>query len=981
MKVFYLSLFLLFIHACVLAQPTSTNEVNIISPKAASILRYGEYPVSLHTGLIDITVPVYKIEGNGITVPIEFKYHASGIKFDDTSNEVGLGWSLIAGGVISRTVVGARDGETSGTYSRDVSLLGNCESGPYVSSDYASLREVENGSRGSLYYDNSLGRLDGEMDQYSFSFLHYSGSFCFPFSESEVVMGTRPSNGLFIPVNGMKVISHDNLMIELLDAEGVYYKFQVKDVDQNERFKEYYLTQIISANKADTITFTYDVVPALSSIYVRRPFINYSATIRTKYGVNTSPGYSETEITEDGGIFYQSLRPPRLARIDFRGGYVSFEYAVLNNLTTYSLQQIKIYNSVENTPLQTILLTKGTFANGEQRLDKVTFSNSAGENYDYQFGYNGQPGNIYTNGGFYKGIDYWGYFNGSSVPNGRRYLPAFDNMPTQLQAYTANRDANESAMQGGILNKIIYPTKGYSEFTYQAHKAQYSFGTALVTGGGLRIYEIKNYLEDGTLAEKKWYKYGEMVDKNSDGVLDEESGIGMANTYPDKMDFINFSRILDTWVDPWTLEPHLAAVTEIERYLTFPKISYFLSGSSVVYPQVTEYTGNNSEALGKTVYRYEVFPDEKINQYGTTYRQYSPDTYQRTNYWKTGNLLSKRIYRKEGTGYKEIQSTVNSYKDINTSEFRNVRVLPYVEFTYSYGGKDPDDIKKNYCNTLWTEHREHFGGVSAYGSSLSPYDYYNYFTSTGQRVLSATDETIDGVTTHTSYATYNEIGRLTNVTRITSGGDNVTTYFKYPADFTYSPYINMKAANILTPVIEKTIYNNGNLLKREVSRYGFWHSRFFALSSYEEGYGNESPVSRLTYSYDLKGNIQELLKDDGTKSVYLWGYSGRYPIAQILNTTYSEVKNVLGQALIDRVTDANTPSDADLLAINNLRNNVSLSRTKLKTYTYRPLIGMASQMDFNGRTTYYRYDSFGRLKYMEDNDGNLVQKYNYHYKQ
>ncbi|MBT1704911.1 hypothetical protein [Chryseosolibacter indicus] len=975
MKAFHVLLFLLFVHFSLYSQPTPTSEVNIMSPKAASILRYGEYPVSLHTGLIDITVPVYKIEGNGITVPIEFKYHASGIKFDDTSNEVGLGWSLIAGGVISRSVIGARDGETSGTYSRNVSLLGNCESGPDISSDYDLLREVENGSRGSLYYDNSLGRLDGEMDQYSFSFLNHSGSFCFPFSESEVVTGTRPSNGLFIPVNGMKVISHDNLMIELLDAEGVYYKFQVKDVDQNERFKEYYLTQIISADKADTVTFTYEIVPALSEIYVRRPFINYSATISTRAAVpiqnlHGQLAFPTIEVTEDGGVFYQSLRPPRLTRIDFRGGYVSFEYAVVNNLTTYNLQRINIYNSAESIPLQTVVLTKGTFTNGEQRLNKVTFSNSAGENYDYQFGYNGQPGNIYTNGGFYKGIDYWGYFNGSSVPNGRRYLPAFDNMPTQLQAYTANRDANESAMQGGILNKIIYPTKGYSEFTYQAHKAQYSFGTALVTGGGLRIYEIKNYLEDGTLAEKKWYKYGE-----------GESGIGIANTYPDKMDFLTQSRTLITHNDGYINIPHLCEIIYTDRYSTFPKLSYFLSGSSAVYPQVTEYIGNDSEALGKTVYRYEVFPDEKLNPYGATYRQYSPDTYLRTNQWKTGNLLSKKVYKKEGAIYQEIQSIVNTYKDINTSEFRNVHVLPYVEFGYNYPGQNLPDIKKNYCSPLWAEHREHFGGVSAYGSSLSPYDYYNYFTSTGQRVLSATDETIDGVTTHTSYATYNEIGRLTNFTRITSAGDNVTTNFKYPADFTYSPYINMKAANILTPVIEKTIYNNGNLLKREVSRYGFWHSRFFALSSYEEGYGNESPVSRLTYSYDLKGNIQELFKDDGTKSVYLWGYRGRYPIAQILNTTYNEVKNVLGQALIDRVTDANTPSDADLLAINNLRNSVSLSRAKLRTYMYRPLIGMASQTDFNGRTTYYRYDSFGRLKYMEDNDGNLVQKYNYHYKQ
>jgi len=52
----------------------------------------------------------------------------------------------------------------------------------------------------------------------------------------------------------------------------------------------------------------------------------------------------------------------------------------------------------------------------------------------------------------------------------------------------------------------------------------------------------------------------------------------------------------------------------------------------------------------------------------------------------------------------------------------------------------------------------------------------------------------------------------------------------------------------------------------------------------------------------------------------------------------------------------------------------------MTTYTYDPLIGMTSQTDANGKTTYYEYDSFGRLKYVKDHENNIVKEYAYHIK-
>ena len=54
------------------------------------------------------------------------------------------------------------------------------------------------------------------------------------------------------------------------------------------------------------------------------------------------------------------------------------------------------------------------------------------------------------------------------------------------------------------------------------------------------------------------------------------------------------------------------------------------------------------------------------------------------------------------------------------------------------------------------------------------------------------------------------------------------------------------------------------------------------------------------------------------------------------------------------------------------------SKARMTTTTYLQGVGKSSETDVNGRTTYYEYDNFRRLKAIRDNDRNLIESYRHH---
>ena len=81
-------------------------DVNVIrpSPNAMSIVDRIMHPVDLYTGTPKISIPLCALQGQSFTIPISLDYDASGTNASEVSGPVGLGWSLNAGGLITRIV-------------------------------------------------------------------------------------------------------------------------------------------------------------------------------------------------------------------------------------------------------------------------------------------------------------------------------------------------------------------------------------------------------------------------------------------------------------------------------------------------------------------------------------------------------------------------------------------------------------------------------------------------------------------------------------------------------------------------------------------------------------------------------------------------------------------------------------------------------------------------------------------------------------
>ncbi|SDP86306.1 YD repeat-containing protein [Mucilaginibacter sp. OK268] len=156
-------------------------------------------PVDLQTGNPYINIPIHEIKNGDVSIPISLSYH-QGVKiaqpYGNDGYNIGVGWSIDAGGTITRSVKSLPDDYTgTGTDTRMGWLYGS--GSPRVLSFTPQSRTDCSGDVANYNTLNSLvnSNADTEPDVFNFNFGGYSGQFMF---DNNKVIRTLPYSDLNI---------------------------------------------------------------------------------------------------------------------------------------------------------------------------------------------------------------------------------------------------------------------------------------------------------------------------------------------------------------------------------------------------------------------------------------------------------------------------------------------------------------------------------------------------------------------------------------------------------------------------------------------------------------------------------------------------------------------------------------------------------------------------------------------------------------
>ena len=449
------------------------NLQNVIppSPNAASLGKYADWPVNLYTGIPQISIPIYELSGRTLSVPISLSYHASGIKVGEHASSVGLGWSLQAGGLITRSVRGLADDDPSGylairSYYNNPGDLssGSIASGNSAFSDSSLQLSIANGNADSepdLYMFNALGR------SYKFYFAGDGTIVTQPYSNLKITFNSSAGSWLVILEDGTK----------LLFGGGNNFKETTYTEQTNtitDPFTSSWYLQSITSTSEEVINFTYTVTTVTFDSYLYQAdyllpgmaTVNYlshgtpevNKYLTSKATTQTVDMLNIVSIeTELGKVFFDTMA----TRWDMPGAVSITGIRVFSKLENLYVKKFKLYYGYSSAA------SSNTYTQGYStplyrlKLDTLEeLSIDANVHKYWKFDYNTRS--LPSRKSYAQ--DYWGYYNGAT--NNTTLLPYV----TAFNPYvynTANRSADSASMIAEMLTKITYPTGGYSQFSYE----------------------------------------------------------------------------------------------------------------------------------------------------------------------------------------------------------------------------------------------------------------------------------------------------------------------------------------------------------------------------------------------------------------------------------------------------------------------------------------------------------------------------------
>lgn len=466
------------------------------SPTAASLMKFGDIPVSYYTGSASVSVPVYTINCGDITVPVSLAYNTSGIRLSEEASWVGLGWALSAGGMISRTIMDKDDfggnyftttvpeiDATPANHFDAVNPLhpsqqwATIQLNPYLYDFWCNYKVQTSGGVRDFYESlNGPWAYDFESDVFSFNFSGHSGKFIIKRNKQVIIQNQE----------NLKISFDDpGYNFTITDDKGFKYVFSDLEWTQQSGSSTLYvsswnLTKIISP-RGFSVQFNYKNESTWTTT---------AGSISQTYRDGCSVSSGLTSIASQSNL-YKNIT---LESIDFLNGKVHFYFD--NNRIDYPngkrLNKITVFRKPTSTDSSEIYSNEfyysyfndsytGTASEFKRlRLDSVKKTSATEQLPPHKFSYYDDPFETTSlTGKSSFSIDHWGYYNGEA--NSVLY-PAFwgyfnpvlgttssQMPPSWWDLPGANRNPHLTKQKLFSLKSVSYPTGGKSEFELEAN--------------------------------------------------------------------------------------------------------------------------------------------------------------------------------------------------------------------------------------------------------------------------------------------------------------------------------------------------------------------------------------------------------------------------------------------------------------------------------------------------------------------------------
>lgn len=487
------NIILLWVVLACIFQAKAQQAISFPTPDAASLGTYGNIPVNLHTGRVNLSIPLFDIKEFDYPISVSLSYNTAGLQPHSRPGWVGQNWTLNAGGVIMRSVKGYRDEYVYQGYFRHNKRLGGSQwaSWDNIYHYYYEGKDI-NSAVDSYYYDF-------EPDEFYFNMNGRSGKFYY--DGSNFISPGNPGLRINFNYNPRILISVVDNVAEsstetfngftITDESGIMYHFgynadliemsTTTDIGASTSLgcgvaSSWYLAEIEFPNREEKIKFKY--YPKQSDRMFSYMYNSFGLHVNQAWegkGVAffvscPNCGFTGSGTRQEEFQIFQSHT--YLKEIEGTNFKLKFNAVKANDLvfTPYETQRDAQWKKLTGIVLErkgsnneaTVVRGYSLNYSEERRLaltsvyetDRYGVQNAKG----YQMAYEvlwAVPGYSFT------GIDHWGYYNGSTgsliEPEAKPgYVPK-------------NRYASPKHALYGNIRSIQYPTGGKTLFEFEGN--------------------------------------------------------------------------------------------------------------------------------------------------------------------------------------------------------------------------------------------------------------------------------------------------------------------------------------------------------------------------------------------------------------------------------------------------------------------------------------------------------------------------------